>query len=833
MRTLQPAFPHGSTHWALLGVAWLMATSTSALAQSGEQALYLKLTTILQRAQSGDPATLPTPGNPPKPTPAYPDQALSSNARVETLLLDVRINNQAISGVVQAEQALGGPLLLPAEAWQEARLTPAGGVRTLTDGSPAYSLDAVPGVSYRINRQSQSIEITAPAAAFMGSTLKLQDEMPAAPPRPPPGLLLNYDVSVRSNAAGGTVSSGAVLEAIAFSRLGNFVSSTLIRNEGGQRAVERLDTFWRYDSPERLETLVVGDTVGVGGGWSRPARYGGVRWGRDFRQRPGFVTFPQLSLSGEAALPSTVDVLVNNARRSSQQVPPGPFDLTNVPVVAGAGEINLVVRDLLGRETVLRQSYYLAPQLLAVGLTDYSFEAGRLRSGYGQSSHYGAVFGAATWRQGLTSRLTGEVRIEVQAERRAAGVELAGLVESWGLGRIALASSSDSTQGVAERGNLLRLSMERSTPSGGGALQYQRTSRGFAPFGEATGPLVVAQRARESWLASFGGTLWGQVTSGVNYVSQSRWDGDSIKTAGLSLNAPLWRRVGLGVSLNKRLDGDRAWQAGISVNMTLDNGIQTAARTDVAGGVKARASVSAASNPPAGPGLGWRTEVSTIDSQRARAGLQVNTSQTELALEGASDASGHVATRAGARGSMGWLAGMPFASRSIGQGSFAVVEVENIAGVPIRRSNQVVAETDQRGLAFVPGLLPWQKNEIAIDPVDLPLDAEIDETVKYVTPFSGSGSVIKFAVQRQRRAAVVLLQADGQPVPVGTKVKLLPAGAEFVAGRRGEVWLSGLAAVRQPVQVTWPAGGCRLDLTVPATDGDAPLKIGPIACEKN
>ena len=198
IRRLPSPLPYVSTLWTLLGVALLMATSSASFAQSVEQALYLKLSTLLQRANSAEPSALPTPGNLPAPTPApssaspaRPDQARSSKPRVETLLLDMRINNQAISGVVQAEQSPGGPLLLPAEAWQEARLAPAGGVRTLTDGSPAYALDAVPGVSYRINRESQSIEITAPAAAFMGSSLKLQNDAPAAPPRPPPGLLLN------------------------------------------------------------------------------------------------------------------------------------------------------------------------------------------------------------------------------------------------------------------------------------------------------------------------------------------------------------------------------------------------------------------------------------------------------------------------------------------------------------------------------------------------------------------------------------------------------------------------------------------------------------------
>lgn len=45
---------------------------------------------------------------------------------------------------------------------------------------------------------------------------------------------------------------------------------------------------------------------------------------------------------------------VNNARRISQGVQPGPFDLADVPVVNGAGEIALVVRDLRGKSGVGR-----------------------------------------------------------------------------------------------------------------------------------------------------------------------------------------------------------------------------------------------------------------------------------------------------------------------------------------------------------------------------------------------------------------------------------------------------------------------------------------------
>lgn len=274
------------------------------------------------------------------------------------LLLDVTLNSEPLADVVRVEQWPDGALLVPAPDWAEARLAPLTQKRSLSDGTPAYALDTLPGATYRINRQSLRLEISAPASAFVGSTLALKDAQPAPPPRPAPGVMLNYDVSLAHGGAGEPLTSGALLEAVAFGRFGNLVHSALVRSDAAGRSVTRLDTAWRLDLPQRLETLVLGDAVGVGGGWSRPARYGGIRWGRDFGMRPGFVTLPQLTLSGEAALPSTVEVLVNNARRLSQPMPSGPFELSNVPIVTGAGDINLVVRDLLGRETVVRQSYY-------------------------------------------------------------------------------------------------------------------------------------------------------------------------------------------------------------------------------------------------------------------------------------------------------------------------------------------------------------------------------------------------------------------------------------------------------------------------------------------
>lgn len=761
------------------------------------------------------------------------NKAASEKPLPELLLVDVTINGQRLKNVVRAEQLTGGALLLPAEAWAETRLIVPAQALTLSDGTLGYALEAVPGATYRINRQTLGLEIAAPATAFVGSTLGLQGNAAVSPQRQQPGAMLNYDISMAHD--NGSTSGGATLEAVAFNGLGNIVTSALISGtaDGGSggTTASRLDTYWRYDMPHRMEALIVGDTVGVGGGWSRPVRYGGIRWGRDFGMRPGFVTLPQISLAGQAALPSTVEVLVNNARRLSQPVQPGPFDLTNVPITTGAGEINLVVRDLLGRETLVSQSYYASPRLLAPGLTDFSFESGWLRTGYGQDSDYAHLFGAGTWRQGLTNTLTGELRVELQRDRRAAGAELSGLLGTWGVGRVALAASSGDPLGMRESGLLTQASIERSTPIGGGSLQYERASRGFAPFGESIGSEAIRQRARDRWLANLGGPLYGSISGGVSYVRQTRWDGDRVQLLGISLSMPLWWHANLNMSANKRLDGDRGWLAGVSINLPLESGVQTGARVDRDSDGNLTGSVAATRNPPAGPGMGWRVQAATTESQRAQAELQYNTSQAEWMLNAVADAHGEVAIRAGGRGTVGWLDGMAFASRPVGQGSVAVVKVMGIEGVPVKRSNQVVAETDARGFAFVPGLLPWQKNTIEIDPVDLPLDVELASSSREVTPYARSGVVVDFAVKRTRQALLVLLQRDGTAVPVGTRVRLLPAGPEFSAGRRGEVWLTDLEATHQRVQASWPGGGCALDLAVPASIDGALGKIGPLTCD--
>ena len=128
-------------------------------------------------------------------------------------------------------------------------------------------------------------------------------------------------------------------------------------------------------------------------------------------------------MSGEAALPSTVDLYVDNALRMSREVPSGPFSIQDLPVTTGQGDARLVVRDILGREQVITQPFYATPRLLRQGLHDYSYELGFVRRNFGtDSNNYGRALAVGSHRLGITEQFTGEIHGELLGHQQTLGL---------------------------------------------------------------------------------------------------------------------------------------------------------------------------------------------------------------------------------------------------------------------------------------------------------------------------------------------------------------------------------------------------------------------------
>lgn len=747
--------------------------------------------------------------------------------RTETLLLELYVNNQALPSITRVEQLTDGRLVLPIDAWTATRLIPPAGEHiVLSDGERGYAIQDVADLRFDLNRSLQTLHIIASASAFAKTSLALGAGQEIPPKPSPPGVYLNYDASV-THATGHLDGVGIVVEGIAFSGADSLVSGAVLAYDGRTRQTIRTDTYVRRDLPGRMEALVLGDAIGSGGAWSRPVRYGGIRFARDFSLAPGYVTYPTPTLRGSAALPSTVDMIINNQRRSSTlTVSPGPFDLTNVPVSSGSGEVNLVVRDLRGVETVITQKYYLSPRLLAPGLSDFSLDAGRLRRNFGlPNSDYGPGFAAATYRYGLTSTLTGEGRVEVQKSRQAAGFEVAGLIGELGSVQATAAWSRSDSDGrdTPRSGGRYLLGFERSAQNGGGgSLQWEHFDAGFRQFGD----LGSEARPRDRMQAQTGMSL-AQLSLGLSYIRQTTWNGDNFRLLALNVGTPILDRLFLSFYANKRLGPEGGWSAGLSLLMPLEKQRSVIATSNRDNDGRYTTTVHASQSPPVGPGLGWRVRASDQARQQAQAGATVNSNFGQFQAE-ANGGSGGSAIRLGASGSAGWLAGLPFATRRIDHGAFAVVRVADLEGVPVYRSNQIAATTNKQGMALVTGLQPYQKNLLSIDPDGLPFNMQIGGVEELVTPYARSGSFVDFPVRHMRNALVVIVQPDGAPVPPGTLVTLASSAEPFIVGKRGEVYLTDLNDSNK-LRVTSKTGTCELTFALDPATASEP-RIGPLTC---
>lgn len=735
-----------------------------------------------------------------------------------TLLLDVTINTVRLSNIIRAEKLADGRVALPVSAWNEARLHISGEKLTLPGGIEGYLLDAIPQIDYTLDINKLTLMISAPAHAF--ETGVYHDPIYEVKPvnDATPGFYVNYDFTA-SQSTETSLQYGAFLEGVLFNQHGSWVNRGFIRGDDhNPTSFIRTDTYWQTDLPSSMETLVLGDTLSSNSAWSRPIRFAGIRWSRNFSLRPGYFSFPLPSISGSAALPSTVDLLINNQRQQSTSVLPGPFSLVDVPTLTGGNEIQLVIRDLLGNETRITQHYYTSPRLLTKGLSDFAFESGFLRENYGtQSNDYSSVFAALSWNQGLSQTLSGGARLELQAQRQASGIELTGLISHFAIAWAAAAYSLTEN----EQGGRYVFGLEHRSLKGSGTLQVEYFDSDFVQLGASANEM----RPRERLTLGVGQPVCFGATASLSLISQSQWQGDSFKLAMANLGFSLSGSIYVNMYANKQFNQEKGWSGG--VNFIHPLGKQ---RTLSAGQIRNHNgdninSLQFRQSAPQGPGIGFHLRASDEPHQQFQSGATYNTNYGQVNAD--TNIGQHSqAIRLGASGSIGRLPGLAFATRRIGLGSFAVVKVGDLNDVPIYRSNQITATTNHQGLALIANLLPYQINYLTLDPSDLPFDVEIKGIKKHITPYARSGILIEFPIRRSRNALLVLSQPNGTPVPSGARVRA--NGLTFIVAKRGEVYLMDLTP-NTKITVHWPQGHCHLSLVLPIESQPEP-RIGPLIC---
>lgn len=741
--------------------------------------------------------------------------AVPSGAGYSPVILAVTVNGlSGEQGVVFLQDAAGH--LYAPEAFLKAwHLRPGQSRIVAPDGAVHFDLSGIRGLRYRWIHDLEELDISAESEAFLTTRINIGAGSARSVAPYSPGGYLNYDLS--STRAPGLSTYQGLFDVALFRGEGLLTSSFTAGSTGGARLMSTYQT----DRVDLLKTLRIGDSVNHTGAWGRGVLFGGVQYGSNFAVRPEFITAAMPRVSGRALLPSTVDIYVNHALRSRQQVDAGPFSILNLPAITGKGEVEVIVKDLLGREQLITQSFFTSPSLLREGLIEDSYEFGWQRQNYGlRSNDYSDPFGALTYRKGLSNRLTGEARLELQKDRLTIGGSAAASLP--GISSVIEASLAVSSASGLPPGTMTSADISYLGRRVSASARLQLTSPSFRQIGSDPDHLPRQVGAAQV------STPLGTGTLSVHYLRRLNQGESLTRIVNLNYSQRLAEDMFLAFTLVKPLAPQAGTTIGLMLTMLFDRthaGSATLTQRPGAASVYTEFQQST----PRDEGTGYRlASLNGSDSSRQEASVTRNQSFGTFQAEVAR-LNGEISSRLSARGGVAVLGGSMYLSRGLDE-SFAVVETGDIPGVPVYLENQVVAHTDRHGRAVVSYLRPYERNRLGIDPLTLPMDASVGAYEKTVVPRSRGGTLVDFEVRKVLNATLRIVLADGKPLPALTPVEVIGMDRRFVAGNRGEV------AVELPRRkgnrvIARPEGGAVCELTVDMTEAATTVPIlGPLVC---
>ncbi|MBT9554249.1 MAG: fimbrial biogenesis outer membrane usher protein [Hydrogenophaga sp.] len=732
------------------------------------------------------------------------------------LILDVTVNGQRLNGVQEVGHSDDGRWSLSSALWAELRLlAPRVRVSGGTLDGHAW-LDQIEGVQVVFDPERQSLTIMAPANAFAIYRLASDDQMALARGASGTGAYANYELQA-GHAHGHTAWTGG-LELVGFAPGTRLTGSAYYRNqERGSGRWVRLDTGVEFSDAPKMRSLRLGDQITSAGLWGRPARIGGIGIGTRFAMQPDFVPFALPTLRGEAVLPSTIDVLVNQNLVTSGQVPAGPFEWNQLPTLTGRGDLRLSVTDLLGRKTEIVQPYLVSDQLLRPGLVDFALEAGRIREDYGHhSGRYGRDVLLGQYRRGIAEQLTAELRLETLPDQRTAGAGLVWKIGDWGLMQAtAAASGREGRDGHAG-------SVGLDVPGRAASLQIRssRSSRFFAQLG-ADNPDAARQATDRV------GVLmpWSHGGIGLTWVERRYWNADPQRFWILSASASFGTRLFLSAYLQSAHFEHRQRTVGINLVVPLESHTQAWAQASRSSG-QTTGGLGWMSSLPPGPGWAHRLYAETDGRLSARLERRGASADWRADVD-VRDGNVSVGTAVG--GSLVLLGGQLRLARRI-EGSFALVQVGNLPDVPVYRDQHEVGRTGADGAIILNDLRPYQTNRIHVDPNDLPVDAVFERLQLKLSPALGAGVYADMGVRRVQPWTLRMLGPDGQVVPPGTVLQVLGQASERTVGYDGKLFEPDGAA--HPVYTGSVAGRpCRFRAVVAPAPGEPGVPV-PVHCEE-
>lgn len=693
-----------------------------------------------------------------------------------------------------------------------------GAQTTDVDGEKYVSLKSMAGVTFSFDEQDIVLKVTAPPEMFPKKTLDFTPQRQRDVYFPSDtSVFLNYGVNYFGN-NNNQQRNLTVANELGF-RVKDFLvfSDTSYTCTNNENRFARLMSNVTYDRRKELNRFIAGDFYASTSQIGSTLNMGGLSYAKVYRMDPYFVKYPMIDFKGVLTTPSEVEIYRNGIRIGKERLSPGEFELRDLASYGGAGVLETVIRDPFGRESHFSEPFYFTNILLKEGLREYSYNTGFLRNDFGiKSASYGSPALSAFHRYGLKNWVTVGGSAEAGRGRYNLGPQATVLLRRFGTVTTLAAASLDSSgwkKGAA------------------GFLIYEYQGRTFNTWFSVNGYTInylnVASAATPPRTKMQAGGGGGYTTMKFGSVSLDISDTEYYDSASRQIVGSATYSRSLGgrffASATYRVSNENGISHEIftGLNYYPGKGITLSGNYQRDGEGAQTGTLQVQKNPPYGEGLGYRAAIQKTEnavvldpSAQYNSSFGIHRGEYIGSYGNGTNNSFEVSTA----GAVAYVAKTLNFTRPVND-SFGLVKVAGIKDIGVYVSNQKIATTNKAGKAFIPDLTSYYDNQISIDASAVPIDYDIGQAFRFVSPPFRSGSLIDFNVTKLQAVTGILKIRTAQGVVPLEFYEITARGdgkeIVFPTGRGGEFYAEKMGPGRYTMSFDLDGRICEFEIEVP------------------
>ena len=573
-------------------------------------------------------------------------------------------------------------------------------------------------------------------------------------------------------------------------------------------------------------------------------RFRGVQVGSDDAMLPDSERGYAPVVRGQAATNAVVEVRQSGYVLYRANVPPGPFQLTDIFPSGSNGDLEITVIEADGSKRVTHQAFSSLPLMQRKGRLKYNFAAGKYDGDEGPAPNL--VTGSLVY--GLTDNSTVAGGIQISKDFQAVNVGV-GTNTPVGALSVDLTQSSSRVRGKRDTGQSVRVLYAKTftrTNTNFTLAAYRYSTSGYRTFNDHVNDLSYnsGSNASNGW-ANAAGFQSGRSRSRIDLTTSQDLGGIERRYGSVYLNLSQqtfwnrpgssrsisvgygnnWKQLSYNLSLSQTKDtrfsgnGDST-QIMLTMSIPLGGKVRSArAYTNISntnhGGTTVQSGLSGFVNE----NTSYAMQAGYTGSGRGATGGASITRDTDVGQLNANvNASrDYQSASVGATGSVVVHRGGVNFSRTVGD-TFALMKVEGLKGVDVKTDTGT--SVGRNGYAVVTYAQPYRLNALSPETHNLGADVELEDAVKQVVPRRGAIVQATFKGYSGQRAQFALQRADGVPVPFGASVEDAQTGRHLgIADPTGNAFVL-LQQEKGTLRVKWKEGSCQASYALsPAQPG--------------